>query len=747
MASEQAKELRKQGIAAAKAGQKEQARKLLQQALRLEPNNEAAWLWVASVAKDERERLFCLHKLLEINPTNEMGLQALGSLGISREQLAARLAVVPATKGTQETPVVQHTSGARPPEPQTPPPAAPQAPGVPIMDTRRLSEISGELDAIIRDYLQPTENYAGVRWVKKSKGRAGESDSTVLSLYLAGGAVVALLLLIGVVALVVWNTPSLRGIVFAPTWTITPTPLPPTLTPTPTPGVTPTPSPTPELTLTPSPTVPPSLPDAARFPPQSTAIYPKPSDRGLQDAIGLLDAGNLEIALPTLEFEVTQAAQRFDAQPYYYAGLALADSGQLDAAKNLLTAAENRLLESDNPTDRGLINAALAYVDLKLAEQASTGSNLSQIGALLTNVTDRSTAAITADPKLELPYLLLAKRFAMEQDYDRAIAALDNGLSVPELAANTRMLLQKGDIYFQQGEYERAAYQAFLVLYVDPPNEKAHLLQIYTAMAQNKPGLAVLQTQAYLFYYPGSAAGYKLLGDARVAEGNTDLALEAYSQALAGGDDVPTLLARSALYTQRKFFEQAYTDLTHALTLSDDPAIRALRMHAAYASGSGATALSDAEALAGTSVVPDSELSLLRAQVLIDNAAPFTAVPGQLESATQNDLEQALELLTNAANALPENQHGVVDDYRARALYALGKDYPAALNAVNSALQNAETGGRRYLRGLIYAAQDKPELAAREFDWVVSLGSLYSYPFLAEARQRLETLNAAAKSN
>jgi Tfp pilus assembly protein PilF len=50
VASDQARQLRLQGIAAAKAGQKEEARKLLQQSIRLEPNNDAAWLWMAFIA-------------------------------------------------------------------------------------------------------------------------------------------------------------------------------------------------------------------------------------------------------------------------------------------------------------------------------------------------------------------------------------------------------------------------------------------------------------------------------------------------------------------------------------------------------------------------------------------------------------------------------------------------------------------------------------------------------------------------
>jgi len=80
MASDGARDLRQRGIAAAKAGQREEARALLQQSIRIEPNNEAAWLWLASVARDAEERRFCLEKLLEINPTNEHALKALGGV-------------------------------------------------------------------------------------------------------------------------------------------------------------------------------------------------------------------------------------------------------------------------------------------------------------------------------------------------------------------------------------------------------------------------------------------------------------------------------------------------------------------------------------------------------------------------------------------------------------------------------------------------------------------------------------------
>ena len=80
MASDRARELRERGIQAAKAGQKDQARQLLQQSLKLDPRNEAAWLWLASVARDKRERMLSLQKLLEVNPNNETARKALQAL-------------------------------------------------------------------------------------------------------------------------------------------------------------------------------------------------------------------------------------------------------------------------------------------------------------------------------------------------------------------------------------------------------------------------------------------------------------------------------------------------------------------------------------------------------------------------------------------------------------------------------------------------------------------------------------------
>ena len=102
MAQDRAKQLLQQGISAAKAGQKDQARQILQQAVRLAPQNETIWLWLSSVARDNKERIFCLKQLLEINPKNEHALKGLQALGVAPAQDQTPITSVP--QMTQEKP-------------------------------------------------------------------------------------------------------------------------------------------------------------------------------------------------------------------------------------------------------------------------------------------------------------------------------------------------------------------------------------------------------------------------------------------------------------------------------------------------------------------------------------------------------------------------------------------------------------------------------------------------------------------
>ncbi len=727
MGSEQARNLRRQGIAAAKAGQKDQARTLLQQSIRLEPDNEAAWIWLASIARDQRERLFCFQKLLEINPQNETALNALQAMGLSPQQLAGQTNPEPAPSVPAQR--ARQSAAAEPVEERVI--QAQLRPGAPVPDAQRLASIQQQVEEIVRQQQRAADRIEGIEWVRKSRGRAGERDSLYLRIYVWSGAIGILAAIFIIGALVVWNTPSLRGVIFAPTWTPTFTP---TLTPTSTPGFTPTPSPTPELTLTPSPTIDPEIPEGRiDAPPEPTRIYPETANRRISDAVALINRGEYAAALPTLVRERESTELSFDAAPYYYEALALMGAGDLDNALDRLQEAEGRLAEARDPGYKPLIDTGFAQVFLALAEEAFGERNTSDAFDRLDAAELRAQAAIEADPLMVPAYIALAKRYQLESQYEDALQVLNDALSRPELKADVNLIVERGEVYYQQDDLNQAAQEAYTALYIDPTIEEAYLLQIKTALEQGNPGLAVIYAQNYLFFYPGSAEGYKLLGDARVAERNIDLALIAYNQALAAEEVTPAtegaLLARADIYAQQHQYDLARQDYTAALQLTDNPEIRAKRMQAAYLAGNFTTARADAEALRESGIVPEAEIDLLQARILIDQAN---------ENDT-DDLTAALTLLQNAGGGLSVDLQPAASEYRARAQYLLG-EYPDALRSVDSALTSAETGSRRFLRGQILEALEQPEQAIREYEWVLAWSEIYPYPFLPDARRRLTAL-------
>ncbi len=712
MSSEQARELRQRGIAAAKAGQNDQARQLLQQSLRLDPGSEAAWVWLASIARDRRERLFCFQKLLELNPQNETALKALQSMGITPEQLRGQVAQAQA----QPSATTQAAS-------------TPQTPGVPLPDAQRITQAQQQVDEIVREIQRAPDRIDNIQWVRKSSQRAGERDALYLRLYVLG-AIGGILLVAGIIgAIVLATSPDAQAAVFGASATPSFTP---SLTPTNTPGFTPTPSPTSQLTLTPSPTVPPSIAQGLiDAPPAPTRIYPEVSNRFISDSVALLNAGQPAIALPTLVSEREAAEFSFNPSPYYYEALALLASGDPQGALSRIQEAESRLSETPGQNFKPLVDLGYAQVFYHLAARAFSMNSSQEGRGYLEQLESRARAAIEGDARLADAYLLLARRYQLVGNYSNALTILNEALGRSDLEGNVSLIVERGEVYFQQGEIDRAAQEAFLALYIDPTIEDAYLLQIKTALAQDDPGLAVIYAQNYLFFYPGSAEGYKLLGDARLAEGNTDLALTAYNQALAAEAVTPAtvgaLVARAALYRQQGRSSQARDDLSRAFTLSSDPEIRALRMQAAYNAGNYSVALEDADALTGAGVLSDQQLQFLRARILIDQAD------------SPEDYTQARERLDAIGTGLPASLLPLASEYRARALYNLG-DYTGALQSVDGALNAVETGSRHFLRGQILEGLNRPDEALREYEWVLTWGEIYPYPFLPQARNRVEAL-------
>ncbi len=65
-----------QAIALAQAGQHAEARDLLQDIVAADPRQTLAWMWLASVAPDQEERVRCLARVLALEPGNRPAQQA-----------------------------------------------------------------------------------------------------------------------------------------------------------------------------------------------------------------------------------------------------------------------------------------------------------------------------------------------------------------------------------------------------------------------------------------------------------------------------------------------------------------------------------------------------------------------------------------------------------------------------------------------------------------------------------------------
>ena len=74
-------ELLQQGIALAKAGQREEARTILMQVVEQDERNESAWLWLSGVVDSDDDKAVALENVLTLNPDNEWARRGLQMLG------------------------------------------------------------------------------------------------------------------------------------------------------------------------------------------------------------------------------------------------------------------------------------------------------------------------------------------------------------------------------------------------------------------------------------------------------------------------------------------------------------------------------------------------------------------------------------------------------------------------------------------------------------------------------------------
>lgn len=92
-----------QGIAAARAGQRAQARQLLVRAIQANQYNEDAWVWLAGVVDDPADARRCLQQALRINPLHPQARQGIAWLDRQARQAAQTSSSANASAGGQKS--------------------------------------------------------------------------------------------------------------------------------------------------------------------------------------------------------------------------------------------------------------------------------------------------------------------------------------------------------------------------------------------------------------------------------------------------------------------------------------------------------------------------------------------------------------------------------------------------------------------------------------------------------------------
>jgi hypothetical protein len=106
-------DLTQRGIQALKSGDRATARKLLAGAVKQDPNDAAAWLWLTGALDTDEERAACLRQVLRIDPGNQTAARGLAQIVERGKAQPARK--VPATQevsAAQEVPATQEVPAA-----------------------------------------------------------------------------------------------------------------------------------------------------------------------------------------------------------------------------------------------------------------------------------------------------------------------------------------------------------------------------------------------------------------------------------------------------------------------------------------------------------------------------------------------------------------------------------------------------------------------------------------------------------
>jgi len=648
-------------------------------------------------------------------------------------------------------PNVEPISSYRDPEPEfepepeitqsvfdSPPPIFGDQAGVPMANPQVVGNITREVESLVNNFLASDYKFDNTTWIHKTKRRAGEADIWKWRAQVFAIVSLVLLLFVGLPLTLFLSTPEGQKIVFAPTHTQTPTY---TFTPSHTPGITPTSSAIPNATFTPTPTF--FLQGIEgrldlNVSPMPTTVY---SPGGLLVGANILEAWDLIRAKEYREaFEILEdeklAYESGYPYPYYLqAQIDLLGNEDPEEARQKILEGEAQLenIASDRAVNFiPMYNLAHGEVLMYEALQAQAEGRTGEANTLFNQAEERFRTAIGLDGRMTTAYVNLARLQVAQEEYQEAI----NTINIPiegelsnEFFTDILLRVERGEIYFRQGIYDRAIQEANEALFFEPWSEEAYILQAESALAMNNPGDANNFLDGYQLVYPESLLAYKLEGDAYRLEGKADQALLAYNIALQGNEDNPDYLivleARGDLYMEQRRFELAQASYTEYLDIEKSDNIRSKRMLAAYNNGDYEVALDDAQDLDGTQVVSNGDLALIYGQILVDTAE------------TTADYNEALQQLSQAIVTFGVSEEGRAtgDEYLARANFALG-NYEQALANIDRALLSGETGSRHYLKGQILEAQENYIGARDEYEFILAWGHIFPYPFFEDSQER-----------
>ncbi len=711
---------------AARAGQKETARRLLAQVLREQPRSEQAWLWLSAVLEKPAERVAALRQVLAINPRNELARKGLRALGAEEPPAGRQAAPGEAAEGPRYMP----------PDPE-PEPGEPPAPGgVPLVSEAAVRHAQREVGAVL-DAIQE-EDEAGrldVTWSASGRGmRPGllppRLRPTPMMLAIAGGAVIVVLVVV-LVSAVMSNLRARQAANVTADLALTPI-LTPAPSATPRPTRTPTPA---SVSLPPEPTLDPGNAPRGdlRFGLTATPAYPltpHPVEPALGEAFAAYGAGDTGQALERLA--AVEGTLPPDA--IYIRALALLAQGEVEAADE---AVEMGITQVD---DYAPLYAARALVLLRQDAIAQAEQAARQ--------------AVQIDPRLTAGHIALAEVYLARRDYAAAIAAIEAGRE--QRPHDVNLLVEGSHIYLAMGDAANAAAYAHLATYIDPGAQAAALALGRARLALGDTGRAIIGLEDYVYEVgPASAAAWGLLGRAYAEAGRGAEAEAAFARAdQFNPGEAEALAGQGVLRLARGDAAGAAEDLRAALAGFDAPPadLRIAFAEAALSAGQPDEALIQLEAVRGNGTAPP-EVEILALRALVDagryqeavgaaegllagaqSQTPVTESPEEGEGQTPEPTQTAV-----ATPALTPEQIADVQAARAQALYGLG-DLPAAQAAAEAALNIEETGTAHYVHALILADLGETPAAIRELQWVLTWNEVFGYPFAEEAATRLAEL-------